>query len=101
MILKIFPFSLLAIVLMLIVNSCVTVKPLPVELERFDRTAEVSSSEMDGIYDITRLRIGSLAVRRIRRVSTYQRDTVNLMSYKLVTVDNATQNYIVDTLKFR
>jgi hypothetical protein len=85
--------SFLSLITILLLNSCVTFKPLPVQLDRFDRAVEVSASELDGIYDITQLRVGSTVV--LRNKAAHSRHW-GLVSYKLTALDNATQRYIVD-----
>jgi hypothetical protein len=92
-------FSLLTMILALLTTNCVTTKPLPAELQRFDLAKEVSSSELDGIYDISRLKVGDGVRLRGKIINSYEiKPKSYLTDKKLVAIDPSTQNYIVDIL---
>jgi hypothetical protein len=86
---KILSIFIIILVIML-TYSCVSLKPLPGDLERFDRAKEVSDSELDGIYDHSRLKVGSRALLKLRGPSFDL-----LLDYELVAIDDATQKCVL------
>lgn len=83
---------LLTVLMILSINSCVTTfRSEPAELERFDRAIKVPDSELNCLYDIKQLRVGSMALFRQR----YESKLI-LVSYRLIAHDNTTQKYTLE-----